>query len=54
MRMQNKNTKKNDLLTCKTKENNVRVMKRRGPAVRDGQEAMVAADATGGGGEKSI
>ena len=29
-------------------------MKRRGPAIRDEQEAMVAADATGGGGEKSI
>ena len=42
------------MLTCKTKENNVRVMKRRGPAVRDEQEAMVAADATGEGGEKSI
>ena len=52
--MQKKNAKKNDLLTCKTKENNVRVMKRRGPAVRDEQEAMVATDATGGGGEKSV
>ena len=29
-------------------------MKRSGPAVRDEQEAMVAADATGGGGEKSV